>query len=273
MTGSLHRRTFLVGAAAAALGGACSREEKRASPSPEPKGAPDTYVLLHGSWHGGWCWRRVADRLRAAGHVVYTPTHTGLGERSHLLSRDITLDVLVQDVVNVLEWEDLRDVILVGHSFGGIGITGAADRVPDRIRHLVYLDSLILENGQSPFSVLPPDVTEARRKLAQEFSEGVSVPVPDPSAFGVTDPEDLAWLKAKCTPHPVSTYDDALDLKNPVGNRRPATYIAVKPEYGPTAASRSFAKQQKNWRYVELEAGHDAMVTSPAALVDLLTTI
>lgn len=191
---------------------------------------PKSYVLLHGAWHGGWCWKRVEQPLRATGHRVYTPTQTGVGERSHLLSKDITLDIFVNDLVNVLEWEDLSDVILVGHSFGGIGITGAVDRVPSRIRHLVYLDSLILQNGQSPFSVLPPDVAAARRKLAQEFSGGVSMPVPDPKAFGVMDPADGAWLKAKCTPHPISTYEDSFKLKGPVGNRLPATYIALKPD-------------------------------------------
>jgi pimeloyl-ACP methyl ester carboxylesterase len=263
------RRNFLTVAGASALTAACASTNTTSTSSNKPK----TYVLLHGAWHGGWCWNRVADPLRAAGHKVYTPTQTGLGERSHLLSKDISLDVFVNDLVNVLEWEDLRDVVLVGHSFGGIAITGAADRVPQRIRHLVYLDSLILENGQSPFSVIPPDVVAARRKLAQDFSGGVSMPVPDPKAFGVTDPTDAAWLKAKCTPHPLSTYEAKLTLKGPVGNGLPATYIAVKPHYGPTAAARAFAQARKDWRYMEIDAGHDAMLTSPRAVLDILSAI
>src|SRR4029453_959336 len=114
--------------------------------------------------------------------------------------------VFVQDLVNVFEWEDLNDVILVAHSFGGIASTGAADRIPNRIRHIVYLDSLILQPEQSAFDAIPADVAEARRKLSQEFSGGVSMPVPGPKAFGITDPADAAWLKAKCTPHPLQTY-------------------------------------------------------------------
>jgi pimeloyl-ACP methyl ester carboxylesterase len=215
----------------------------------------------------------VAELLGAAGHRVYSPTQTGLGERSHLLSPGITLDTFVTDLVNVLEWEDLTDAILVGHSFGGIAITGAADRVPHRIRHLVYLDSLILRDGESAFSVFPPDVVEARRKLAQDFSGGVSIPVPDPKAFGITAPEDAAWVKSKCTPHPISTYESAMVLKNPLGNGIPATYVAVTPEYGPTAASRTLAREQKTWRYLEIPAGHDAMVTTPRGVVDILLNV
>ncbi len=237
------------------------------------KSPAKTYVLLHGAWHGGWCWRDIVGPLRAAGHRVFTPTQTGLGERSHLLGRNITLDTFVADLVNVLEWEDLSDVILVGHSFGGIAITGAADRVPQRIGHLVYLDSLLLQNGQSPFSQIPAETTAARRKLAQEFSGGVSMPVPDPTAFGVTDPVATKWLKAKCTPHPLSTYESELRLKNPVGNGLPATYIAVKPDYGPTVGSRAYAKGRSDWKYMEIAAGHDAMVTSAPALIDILLKI
>jgi pimeloyl-ACP methyl ester carboxylesterase len=196
-----------------------------------------------------------------------------VGERSHLLSKDITPDVFVKDLVNVLEWEDLTEVVLVGHSFGGIGITGAADRARSRIRHLLYLDSLIRVNGQSPFSVLPPDVVATRRNLAQEFSGGVSMPVPDPKAFGVTEPADVAWLKAKCTPYPLSIYENPLKLNGPVGNGLPATYIAVKPDYAPLSASRAFAKARSDWRYTAIEAGHDAMVTSPKALTDILLNI
>lgn len=231
---------------------------------------PCTFVLLHGAWHGAWCWRRVAAMLREQGHAVYTPTQTGLGERSHLLSRDVDLETFADDLVNVLLWEDLEDVILVGHSFGGIAITAAADRCPERIRHLIYLDSLILKNGQSPFSVVPADVAEARRKLARESSGGLSMPVPDPSAFGVTDPADAQWVRSKCTPHPLATYEDTLELKHPVGNGLPVTYVAVKPDYAPLAAVREWVRPRTDWHYIEIDAGHDAMVTSPDAVVDVL---
>jgi pimeloyl-ACP methyl ester carboxylesterase len=228
-----------------------------------------TFVLLHGAWHGAWCWRDVAGALREAGHRVFTPTQTGSGERAHLLSHDITLDRYVRDVVEVLQAEDLLDVVLVGHSFGGIGISGAADRVRHRIRHLVYLDALILKDGQSAFSIIPPDVVAMRRALASE-SGGVSIPVPDPAAFGVTEPGQVAWLRGACTPQPLSTYEDVFQLTREVGNGLPATYIAVTPHYVPTTASRDYARARADWHYLELEAGHDAMVTSPVALTETL---
>ena len=211
--------------------------------------------------------------LEAAGHRVYTPTQTGLGERSHLLGPGITLDTFVQDICNVLVWEDLREVILVGHSFGGIAITGAADRERDRIAHLVYLDALVLQNGQSPFSVVGEEIAATRREQAVKASGGTWMPVPDPSAFGVVDPQDAAWLRARCTPHPISTYEDRLVLEGPVGAGLPVTYIAVTPPYQPGQASRAFARAQPDWIYLEIEAGHDAMVTSPGPLAEALRQI
>jgi len=225
------------------------------------------FVLIHGAWHGGWCWRRVAAPLRAAGHVVYTPTQTGLGERSHLLSREITLETFVADVVNVLVWEELADVVLVGHSFGGISISGAADRVPQRIRHLVYLDAFIVQSGQSPFDTLTPELADSRRRAAQEFSGGVSLPVPDPRSLGVTDDADAAWLRAHCTPHPLSTYETPVLLHHELGNGLPATYLAARPEYRALVDSRAYARSRADWDYREILAGHDAMVTSPELVV------
>jgi pimeloyl-ACP methyl ester carboxylesterase len=269
------RRAFLAAAGTAALAAACSSDTppsagEAVAAEPDGRRPGQAFVLIHGSWHGGWCWARVAQQLRAQGHRVFTPTQTGLGERSHLLGSGITLGTFVTDLVNVLEWEDLTSVVLVGHSFGGIAITGAADQVPHRIRHLVYLDSLILRDGESAFSVFPPEVVTARRRLAQEFSGGVSIPVPDASAFGITDPADAAWVKGKCTPHPIATYEDAMALKHPLGNGLPVTYVAVTPEYGPTAASRTLAREQAGWNYVELAAGHDAMVTTPDGVTEIL---
>ena len=238
------------------------------------QGAPKTFVLVHGAWHGGWCWQRVADRLRAAGHKVFTPTQTGLGERSHLLSKDITLDTFTQDVVNVIEFEELSDVILVGHSFGGSPISSTAERMPDRIRHLVYLDALMLEGGQSPSGVLPPDVVAARQKAAQESSGGVSLPVPPPSAFGVSDPQDTEWLKRRLRPHPLGTYTSPLNIKGPVGNNLPRTYIVcTNPIYPPLEASRTWVKKQQGWNWLEIATGHDAMVTAPDELTKMLIAI
>ena len=121
-----------------------------------------TFVLLHGAWHGGWCWERVASILRARGHRVTMPTQTGLGERAHLMSPDIDLEVFTDDLVNHLIWEDLDQIVLVGHSFGGNATSGAASQVPDRIQRLVYLDALVPISGRSPFEDFPPGVVAER---------------------------------------------------------------------------------------------------------------
>lgn len=232
-----------------------------------------TYVLLHGAWHGAWCWQKVAPQLRAAGHRVYTPTQTGLGERSHLLNASVGLETFIEDLQNVLIWEDLHDVILVAHSFGGIVASAVADRMPQRLRHLVFLDALILENGQSPFSTVPEAVANSRRALAGQSPAGLTIPVPSADKLGVTDPQDTVWLIDKCTPHPIKTYEDSLALQHDPGNGVPATYIAVTPYYAPTQASREYAKARKDWTYAEIAAGHDAMITSPQVLISRLQMI
>jgi pimeloyl-ACP methyl ester carboxylesterase len=240
-----------------------------------PTDGAKTYVLVHGAWHGGWCWRPVAEALRAQGHRVLTPTLTGLGERRHLLTRDITLDVFIADLVNVFEMDELQDVILVGHSFGGLAISGLADRMPDRVRHLVYLDSLILESGQSPFSVLPPDLVAARRRLVAEKGNGVAIPVPPVSDFGIPDDHaSAAWVRRHLTPHPVNTYESALTLTYPLGNGRPRTYIhCTAPAYAALQRLRQWVKQQQGWQWREIATCHDAMVTAPSDLAQMLANI
>lgn len=229
-----------------------------------------TFVLVHGAWHGGWCWHQVASLLRGRGHVVITPTQTGLGERAHLLSTSITLDTFVTDVANVLKWEDLTDVVLVGHSFAGSTISGVADRMRERVAELIYVDAAVLENGETPFSKLPKDLVEARTKAAQQSSGGLSLPVPPASAFGVTDANQAAWLEARLTPHPFSTFVSPLNLANKVGNGLPATYIVCSdPIYAPLQASRDWV-QRRGWKMREIRSGHDAMVIAPEALADIL---
>jgi pimeloyl-ACP methyl ester carboxylesterase len=230
-----------------------------------PKGT--TYVLVHGAWHGGWCWNAVARILRADGHQVFTPTLTGLGERMHLLSKDIDLGVFIQDVVNVLEYEDLTNVVLVGHSFGGLPITGAADRVPQRIRQLVFLDAVVLEHGQTAFSRLAPEIVARRIAQSIETSGGLSIPVPPASAFGVFEPAQVALLQRNCTPHPLKTFDDAMVLRGPVGGEIPKVYIqCTDPVYEPMQASRHFVRAQEGWAWDEIKTGHDAMISAPEAL-------
>ena len=234
-----------------------------------------TYVLVHGAWHGGWCWRDVADLLRIQGHRVTTPTQTGLGERRHLLGPDIVLDTFVADIVNHCDAEELDDVILVGHSLGGATITGVADRIGGRIRHLVYLDGVIIESGRSPFSMLPPETVAARRKLVASEGQGFFLPIPSPAVFGIADGHPRAdWVRRRLTPHPAGTYESALTLAHPVGNGRPATYIACSdPFYANTEASRQWVKGRDGWTWIELASAHDAMILAPDEVARLLATI
>jgi pimeloyl-ACP methyl ester carboxylesterase len=227
------------------------------------------FVLVHGAWHGGWCWSRVAALLRARGHRVFTPTQTGLGERAHLMSRDITFETFTQDVAGVLEAEELEDVVLVGHSFGGIAISGLVDRMPERVRRLVYLDARILENGQSPMDGSP--LAEERRRVAEAASGGLFLPAPAPAAFGVPEGPDADWLRRRMTPHPFSVFCSTLSLAGPVGNGRPCTYLFCNdPVYAPLEQSRRWAQGRPGWQWAEIATGHDAMVTAPAALARML---
>jgi pimeloyl-ACP methyl ester carboxylesterase len=258
----MDRRSLLATAALAAAA--------TAAPSLARAQTSKTFVLVHGAWHGGWCWGKVAAILRGRGHSVVTPTQTGLGERSHLLSKSITLDTFVNDIVNVLKFEDLKDVILVGHSFGGPPITGTADRVPERIRQLVYLDAAMLQNGQSVFSLLPSELVAARRKAAEETSGGLSIPPPPAASFGISDPAQQAWLAARLTPHPFGTYDSPLNLKNKFANGLPTIYIScTEPAYPPLNASKEWAVKN-GIKMIDLKTGHDAMVTVPEKLADML---
>ena len=159
---------------------------------------PKTFVLVHGGWHGGWCWRRVTDQLQAKGHKVYTPTLTGLGERSHLMSALITLDTHITDVVNVIKWEDLNNVVLVGHSYAGFVISGVAERTPHSIGSIVFVDAFPPENGQKVVDLGRPELS-ATTFAAAEKNE-VSRPVPPAKSIGVNE-KDQPWVDAKMTPH------------------------------------------------------------------------
>jgi pimeloyl-ACP methyl ester carboxylesterase len=240
----------------------------------EARMAERTFVLLHGAFHGGWCWARVAAELRARGHRVFTPTQTGLGERRHLLSPAVTLETFIADLVNVLDFEDIADAVLVGHSFAGPIITAAADRVPERISQLVYLDSGILEDGEAPFDRLPPAVVAERTRLARLSSGGLSIPAPPPQAFGVPDGPGAEWLARRLTPHPFATFTDRLRLANPPGNGLKRTYICcTDPIYGPLEEARRRVKGKRGWEWREIATGHDAMVTMPETLARMLAEI
>ena len=227
------------------------------------------FVFVHGAWHGGWCWRDVAAVLRTAGHQVFTPTMTGLGERAHLLNAQVGLSTFIDDIAAVILSEELDNVVLVGHSFGGHVINGVADRMPQLLRQLIYLDGLVVQHGQSALSIMPPAVQAERNRTMD--AEGLRMTIPSPDQFGLSDPAQLAWVMRQLTPHPLKGYTEPVQLQHPLGNGLPKTYIAVTdPWYPPLAELRQWVRSQPDWDWRELAACHNAMVSAPLALASLL---
>jgi len=234
-----------------------------------------TYVLVHGGGHGGWCYQKVARLLRAAGHDVYTPTMSGLGERSHLVSADIDLDLHIRDIVAVLHYEDLRDVILVGHSYGGMVITGIADRAADRIGRLVYLDAANPVNGQSLVDVAGP-IIQATRPMGKVVDgvELVLLPSPDAGLFyGVTDPDDVAWMADRLTAHPWKCFEQPLELTNEAALWAIPQYHIVCTSTLATRDPQLMETAKAEGRLWDIDTGHDLMITEPEKVTDALLQI
>jgi pimeloyl-ACP methyl ester carboxylesterase len=234
-----------------------------------------TYVLVHGGGHGGWCYQRVAGILRAAGHEVYAPTMTGLGERSHLVHPGIDLDLQITDIVNVLHYEDLHDVILVGHSYGGMVITGVGDRAADRVGRLVYLDAANPVNGQSLVDIAGPMMNAARaRARVVDGVELVLFPGTEPLPhYGVTDPADIAWMNERLTPHPWKCFEQKLRLTNEDALWRIPQYHIVCTSTLATRDPQLMGKARAEGRFWEVDTGHDLMISEPQAVADALLTI
>lgn len=227
------------------------------------------YVLVHGAWHGSWCWKRVRKLLQQAGHDVFTPTLTGVGERSHLNAREINLDTHIADVVNLIRWEELSEVILCGHSYGGCVISGVADRMPERIRALVYLDAFVLENGESLFDL----VGEAAARMleqARATGDGWKVsPIPA-EVFGV-NAGDRAWVNAQCTPQPIGCFEQKIQLTGGLERIRDVTHILATGfrEGSPFPVSHERAKK-RGWKTATVACGHDVMLDLPEELGTIL---
>lgn len=219
------------------------------------------FVLVHGAWHGGWCWRRVADRLTAKGRYVVAPTLTGVGERSHQASDSITLSDHIDDVVNEIKWKDLETVILVGHSYGGMVITGVAERIRERITSIVYLDALIPQDGQS-FSML-------RSPSSAPFPEGFAPPIP--AATLRVNAQDAAWVDSKMTPHPVKCFTETLRVSGSYLTIPHKVYIRAR-EFPSTALDQTFerCRADRAWRAIEMKCGHDVMIDQPIELAAIL---
>jgi pimeloyl-ACP methyl ester carboxylesterase len=234
-----------------------------------------TFVLVHGGGHGGWCYQRVAPLLRAAGHDVYTPTLTGLGERAHLLRTDIDLDFHIGDIVKVLHFDDLRDVILVGHSYGGMVITGVADRATDRVGKLVFLDAATPKNGESLVGHAGP-VINAVRPYGQVVDGIELVLLPGPDAgrlYGVEDPDDLAWMADRLTGHPWQCFEQPLRLDNEAAVRAIPDFHVVCTSTIPTRDRTMVERARAAGRLWDIDTGHDLMITEPQLVADALLEI
>jgi pimeloyl-ACP methyl ester carboxylesterase len=253
----------MVALSAVAVGGAAQPAQAQA--------VQKTFVLVHGTWHGGWCWRRVADALEKKGHKVYAPSLTGLGDRSHLLTRDVNLTTHANDVVNIVKWEDLKDIVLVGHSSAGFVITQAAEKIGPSVASIVYLDAFVPQSGDSLIALANPGPRKALEE-AQARGDLVSKPVPA-AAFKVNE-KDRAWVDAKCTPHPLAAVVEKIAVVGAHEKIGRKTYIRAtgwdSPVFDQTLAKMKVAE---GWKTYEVPSGHDVMIDMPDRLVEILIEV
>ena len=230
-------------------------------------------VLIHGAWHGAWCWRQVLPGLRAAGHGAHAVTLTGVGERAHLLRPDLRLRDHIADVLGLIDAEELGDdLVLVGHSYGGLVMTGVADALLARglkPRHLVYVDAVTPHPGESWSSQHAPETVRARLEAAAQRPDG-AMPPPDAAVFGL-DGADRDWVNRRQTPQPAGVYQDRLDFDAARIATLPRTFIDCTAPALPTiAVMRERVRREPGWQVLELATGHDPMISAPEALVKLL---
>jgi pimeloyl-ACP methyl ester carboxylesterase len=233
-------------------------------------------VLVHGAGHGGWCWSAAAEQLRSMGYPVYTPTLTGMGERVHLRSPDITLHTHIDDIVNVIEWEELNRIILVGHSYGGTIITGVCDRIPERIAQVIFIDANTPRDGEPTIPNLTPERVE--QFTGQPLKEGYLLPLMDPLTLGI-DPEDektIAWLQRRLTEQPIRTVSEPVQLTRGGTDGLPRTFVLTTPMDKLQEWQRDKVleiKEDPSWDYREMLVGHDAMIIAPTQTAALLDKI
>lgn len=226
------------------------------------------FVLVHGAWHGAWCWKKILPALWSAGHRAFPVTLSGVGERAHVPPQSVTLETHIADVVGVIEAEELPRAILVGHSYGGIVITGVAQRSSERLAHLVYLDAVVPRPGESWSSGHSEETRVARR--AAIAANGGALPPPDPGAYGLVG-DDAAWVARRQTPQPGAVYDAPLRFEPARVAAVPRTYVScTSPALATIDASRARARAESGWNFVELATGHDPMISMPDALLRVL---
>jgi pimeloyl-ACP methyl ester carboxylesterase len=226
------------------------------------------FVVAHGAWSAGWAWKKMHPILRTRGHRLVTPTCTGVGERSHLARPDIDLDTHIADICQVLEFEDLKGVVLIGHSYGGMVATGVADRARARIAKLVYLDAFAPRDGESVFDLLPPEAL-AQRKPGEGDDNWRIPPGPMPPD---TPEADRVWCDPRRTPQPLKTFAQKIRLASEPPMPRHYIYCTRRP---PDDRFRRFYERARTegWGAYEIDASHNPHITSPNALADLLIAI
>jgi pimeloyl-ACP methyl ester carboxylesterase len=237
-----------------------------------------TFVLVPGAWLGGWAWERVTPHLREAGHAVYAPTLTGLGERAHLGTPETNLDTHIADVVDLIEAEDLREVVLVGHSYAGIVVAGVADRVAERLALVVYLDTAPQEDGESVLDFFPPEVREELRRQVAAEGEGWRYPpppfgqLPDEPTFAGLSAEDRALLAREATPQPFGTYTQPLRLAHGDTGRYRRAVIACNDfrSMEATGLPQFQVYTPPVWERRDLDTGHWPMLSAPRELAGVL---
>lgn len=273
---TMDRRSFGATTLGLLIGQATAAKATGMSLVRAPTDTPKTFVLVHGAWYGGWCWEKVAQDLRAQDHKVTTPTCPGLGEHAHLLSKDISLTTFITSITNHILYENLNDVILVGSGFGGVVISGVADRIPTQLKSLVYVDAMVLESGMSVFEGQPAAVTKKRLEQVAAQGKGVAIPVPpvNKDSYRGADSITLAWMRMRLAPQPVGTYQEKLVLNNPLGNGVPRTYVdCTASPFEPLVEVKKNLKREKSWNWVELATHHDPMITEPRMLSSFLAQV
>ena len=226
-----------------------------------------TFLVAHGAWSAAWAWKKMRPLMRAAGHDFWTPTYTGLGERAHLAGPEVDLDLHIRDILAVLDIEDLRDVYLIGHSYGGMVATGVGDRARDRIKHIIYVDAFAPKDGQSAFDLQPPENVAQRRAAAKANGDGwrlATGPMPPD-----TSPEDNAWATPRRKPQPINTFEQKLKLS--AEPSCPRTYIYAK-RARPADEFRQFLERAKRegWHSYEIDSSHNPHITCPDVLMGIL---
>ena len=274
----LSRREALTAIGGAAISAVAISD---ASNARSREGSKMTYVLIHPAWFGGWCWKKLTPLLRAQGHEVFTPTLTGLGERAHLARPEIGLEIHVRDIINVIEYEDLRNVILVGNSSGGMVITGAADHMPERIAHLVFLDAFVPTDGQSMLDVIPPDRRPALEAFVQKEGDGWLLPrfAPPPweklviETWQVTEKADLDWILPRLCPTPFGHFKEPVKRKNPAAEKLPRTYIRTQWPHPGFDRYAGAASEAAGWQSRKIASSHLPYITHPSELAALLLEV